>query len=137
MSTIGVISLGCCKNQVDTERMMGLLRAAGHTFVQRPEEAEVLIVNTCGFIEPAKQESINTILEMAEYKKHGRCKTLVATGCLTKRYMAELNDSGAMLRNAVRWETEDYAADGYPILDYAILRFELLDEDEPEELRND
>ncbi len=93
MSLIGVISLGCAKNQVDTERMLGYLAAAGHTFTNDPAEAEVLIVNTCGFIEPAKQESINTILEMAEYKKHGRCKTLVATGCLTKRYMAELKEA--------------------------------------------
>ena len=93
MSTIGVISLGCCKNQVDTERMMGLLRAAGHTFVQRPEEADVLIVNTCGFIEPAKQESINTILELAEQKQSGRCRLLVATGCLTERYRTELTEA--------------------------------------------
>lgn len=93
MSTIGVISLGCCKNQVDTERMMGLLRAAGHTFVQRPEEAEVLIVNTCGFIEPAKQESINTILELAAQKQSGRCRLLVATGCLTERYRSELTEA--------------------------------------------
>lgn len=93
MSTIGVISLGCCKNQVDTERMMGLLRAAGHTFVQCPEEADVLIVNTCGFIEPAKQESINTILELAEQKQSGRCRLLVATGCLTERYRTELTEA--------------------------------------------
>lgn len=93
MSTIGIISLGCAKNQVDTERMLGYLHAAGHEFVGDPSEAEVLIVNTCGFIEPAKQESINTILEMAQYKQHGRCHTLVATGCLTKRYMQELKDA--------------------------------------------
>ncbi len=70
--------------------MLAFLHAAGHTFVADPSDAEVLIVNTCGFIDPAKQESIDTILEMAEYKKNGRCKTLVATGCLTKRYMQEL-----------------------------------------------
>lgn len=93
MSTIGVISLGCAKNLVDTERMMGLLRGAGHVFVQSPADAEVLIVNTCGFIEPAKQESINTILELAGHKRSGRCKLLVATGCLTERYRAELAEA--------------------------------------------
>ena len=93
MSKIGVISLGCAKNQVDTEQMLGYLRAAGHSFTGDPAEAEVLIVNTCGFIEPAKQESINTILEMAQYKQRGRCKTLVATGCLTKRYAGALREA--------------------------------------------
>lgn len=93
MSKIGVISLGCAKNQVDTERMLGYLSKAGYEFVGDPSEAEVLIVNTCGFIEPAKQESINTILEMAQYKEHGHCHTLVATGCLTERYMAELREA--------------------------------------------
>ena len=62
---VGVISLGCAKNQVDTERMLGLLGRFGYEFTPDPNEAEVLIVNTCGFIEPAKQESIDTILEMA------------------------------------------------------------------------
>ena len=87
---IGTVSLGCAKNQVDTERMLGMLRKAGHTFVTDPAEAEVLIVNTCGFIEPAKQESINTILEMARYKMHGSCRKLVVTGCLSERYREEL-----------------------------------------------
>lgn len=93
MSRIGVISLGCAKNLVDTERMLGLLRAAGHTLVSTPAEADVLIVNTCGFIEPAKQESIDTILEMAAYKRTGRCRLLVATGCLTERYRKELAEA--------------------------------------------
>ena len=65
---VGVISLGCAKNQVDTERMLGLLGRFGYEFTPDPSEAEVLIVNTCGFIDPAKEESINTILEMAQYK---------------------------------------------------------------------
>lgn len=91
MSRIGVVSLGCAKNLVDTERMLGLLREAGHTFVSDPADADVLIVNTCGFIEPAKQESINTILELAAHKRTGRCRLLVATGCLTERYRAELS----------------------------------------------
>ena len=87
---VGVVSLGCAKNQVDTERMLGLLRRFGYDFTPDPVEAEVLIVNTCGFIDPAKEESINTILEMARYKETGRCKVLVATGCLTERYREEL-----------------------------------------------
>ena len=93
MSHIGVISLGCAKNQVDTEHMLAYLQAAGHDFVSDPSEADILIVNTCGFIEPAKQESINTILEMAQYKKTGRCSLLVATGCLTQRYLEELRSA--------------------------------------------
>ena len=93
MSTIGVISLGCAKNQVDTERMLGLLTEAGHTLTGDPAEADVLIVNTCGFIESAKQESINTILEMAQYKQGGKCQRLVVTGCLSERYHEELKDA--------------------------------------------
>ena len=87
---VGVVSLGCAKNQVDTERMLGLLRRFGYEFTPDPDRAEVLIVNTCGFIDPAKEESINTILEMAQYKEQGCCRVLVATGCLTERYRAEL-----------------------------------------------
>lgn len=90
---VGVISLGCAKNQVDTENMLGLLKACGYGFVSNPAEADILIVNTCGFILPAKEESINAILELAEYKKHGRCKTLVATGCLVERYKKELEEA--------------------------------------------
>lgn len=93
MSTIGVISLGCAKNQVDTERMLGLLTQAGHALTNNPAEADVLIVNTCGFIESAKQESIDAILEMAQYKQGGRCKRLVVTGCLSERYRAELKEA--------------------------------------------
>lgn len=63
---VGVISLGCAKNQVDTEHMLGILAAAGYTFVAEPEEADILIVNTCGFIVPAKEESIDAIFEMAQ-----------------------------------------------------------------------
>lgn len=91
--TVGVVSLGCAKNRVDTERMLGLLQDAGYAFTNNPAEADILIVNTCGFIEPAKQESIDTILELAEYKKSGRCRLLVATGCLTERYRAELTEA--------------------------------------------
>ena len=89
---VGVISLGCAKNQVDTERMLSLLSRFGYAFTPDPAEAEVLIVNTCGFIDPAKEESINAILEMAQYKERGRCRALVATGCLTERYRRELTE---------------------------------------------
>ena len=88
---IGMISLGCDKNRVDAEIMLGILADCGHNIVSSPDEADVLIVNTCGFIEPAKQEAIDTILEMAEYK-NGRCKLLIATGCLAERYNKELLD---------------------------------------------
>ena len=83
---IGVVSLGCVKNRVDTEQMLSLLVGAGHTFTPDPSEAEVIIVNTCGFIDPAKEESIQTILEMAGYKDKGRCRKLIVTGCLAQRY---------------------------------------------------
>lgn len=82
---IGMVSLGCPKNQTDTEAMLGILSQKGEIMVSDPEEAEVIIVNTCGFIESAKQESIDTILEMAEYKKHN-CRLLIVTGCLAERY---------------------------------------------------
>lgn len=93
MTTVGVVSLGCSKNQVDTELMLGILKKHGYTITADESEAEILIVNTCGFIDPAKQESIDTILAMAEHKKTGKCKLLVATGCLTQRYEKELLDA--------------------------------------------
>jgi len=93
MSTVGVISLGCAKNQVDTERMLGILTGAGYEITNLPGEADVLIVNTCGFIESAKQESINAILEMAQYKEGGKCTRLVVTGCLSERYRNELKEA--------------------------------------------
>ena len=89
---VGVISLGCAKNQVDTEIMLGYLKAAGYTFTAEPVNADILIVNTCGFITPAKEESIDAIFEMAQYKETGRCKLLVVTGCLSQRYPKELRE---------------------------------------------
>lgn len=86
---IGMVSLGCAKNQTDSETMMGLLAGDGHRLVTDPEVADIIIVNTCGFIESAKQESIDTILEMAEYKKR-RCRALIVTGCLAERYNSEV-----------------------------------------------
>ena len=90
MSKIGFISLGCPKNLVDSEVMLGLLQKAGHTVTTDKSEADVIIVNTCSFIESSKRESIETILEMAELKKSGRCKRLVVTGCLAERYPREI-----------------------------------------------
>ena len=86
---IGMVSLGCAKNQTDAETMLGILKKYGHNIVSEPENADVIVVNTCGFIESAKQESIDTILEMAQYK-NGRCKILIASGCLAERYNEEL-----------------------------------------------
>ena len=83
---IGMVSLGCPKNQTDAEIMLGILKESGHIIVNDPQDAEVIIVNTCGFIDPAKQESIDAVLEMAEYKKTGHCKLLIMTGCLSERY---------------------------------------------------
>jgi ribosomal protein S12 methylthiotransferase len=87
---IGFVSLGCPKNLVDSEVMMGLLAARGHELTPRAEEAEVLVVNTCSFIEPAQQESVNAILEMAEYKKTGPARRLVVAGCLVERYRNDI-----------------------------------------------
>lgn len=87
---IGMVSLGCAKNQTDAEIMLGILAEKGHKIVGNPQDAEVIIVNTCGFITPAKEESINTIFEMAEYKKSGNCRLLIATGCLSERYNTEM-----------------------------------------------
>jgi ribosomal protein S12 methylthiotransferase len=87
---IGFVSLGCPKNLVDSEVMIGLSQRAGHVITTDPARAEVLIVNTCSFIEPAKRESIAAILEMAALKKTGPCRRLIVTGCLSERYRAEL-----------------------------------------------
>lgn len=87
---IGVVSLGCAKNRVDTEQMLSLLSGAGHELVQAPQQAEGLIVNTCGFIQSAKEESIDAILDLARYKQKGHCRILCVTGCLAQRYGDEL-----------------------------------------------
>ena len=87
---IGFVSLGCSKNLVDTEMMIGLAKKSNLEIVNDEKEADIIVINTCGFIESAKQEAINTILEMAEYKNTGNCKFLIATGCLVQRYKEEL-----------------------------------------------
>jgi ribosomal protein S12 methylthiotransferase len=87
---VGFVSLGCPKNLVDTEVMMGQLAAHGHQLTSAPSEADVIVVNTCSFIDPAKQESVDTVLEMAEYKKTGRASKLIVAGCLVERYRDEI-----------------------------------------------
>ena len=87
---IGMVSLGCPKNLVDSEVMLGLAQQQGHELTGDAADAEVLIVNTCAFIDKAKQESIDTILEMAEHKRSGACRRLIVTGCMAERYRDEL-----------------------------------------------
>ena len=88
--TVGMVSLGCPKNLVDGEVMLGQLKARGYDLVTDPREADVIVVNTCAFIDRAKQESVDAILEMAALKEQGKVKRLVVTGCLAQRYDTEL-----------------------------------------------
>ena len=90
--TIHFVSLGCPKNRVDSEVMLGHTAEAGHQLVAEPGAADVIVVNTCGFIGEAKQESIDAILDMARHKQAGTCRRLVVTGCLSQRYGKELAD---------------------------------------------
>ena len=92
MKKVGMVSLGCPKNTVDSERVLGDLVSSGFKLTQDDKDAEVIIVNTCGFIESAKKESVDTILEMARHKTEGKCKQLIVTGCLAERYGQELLD---------------------------------------------
>src|SRR5215470_12053459 len=87
---IGFVSLGCPKNLVDSEVMMGLLQTNGAQITSRAEDADVIVVNTCSFIDTAKQESVDTILEMAQHKASGRARKLVVAGCLVERYRNEI-----------------------------------------------
>lgn len=87
---IGFVSLGCSKNLVDSEKMMGMLSNGNHEFVHDPSVAEAIIINTCGFINSAKEEAIETIFEMSNYKKTGKCKKLIVVGCLAQRYKEQL-----------------------------------------------
>src|SRR4051794_4177940 len=87
---VGFISLGCPKNLVDSEVMMGQLVAKGQKLTNHRAKADALGVNTCSFIDPAKKESVDTILEMAEYKKIGRAKKLIVAGCLVERYRGDI-----------------------------------------------
>src|SRR6476619_8235206 len=89
-TTVGFVNLGCSKNQVDSEVMLGMLAADGFALTHNPKKAEVVIINTCGFIEEAKQESIDTIIEHAKLKQSGACRVLIAAGCLAQRYQGDL-----------------------------------------------
>jgi len=88
----GIISLGCAKNLVDTEVMLGIMQERGVQITPNPAEADILIINTCAFIASAKEESITTILNFSEYKEEGSCKSLIVAGCLGQRYRQELLD---------------------------------------------
>src|SRR6202020_2655438 len=92
-ATVGFISLGCPKNLVDSEVMMGLLDRAGARLTSNPGDAEILVVNTCSFIDTAKQESVDTILEMARHKTSGSARKLIFAGCLVERYRDEIMKS--------------------------------------------
>jgi ribosomal protein S12 methylthiotransferase len=87
---VHLTTLGCPKNQVDSELMLGMLAEAGVPLAERPEDAECLVVNTCAFIDRARQESVDTILELAKLKETGRCRALIVTGCLTQRYGGDI-----------------------------------------------
>ena len=87
---IGFVSLGCPKNLVDSEVMMGLLSQGGAEITPRAEDADIIVVNTCSFIDTAKQESVDTILEMAQHKANGRAQKLIVAGCLVERYRNEI-----------------------------------------------
>ena len=87
---VGFVSLGCPKNLVDSEVMMGMLQSGGAQITSRAEDADVIVVNTCSFIDSAKQESVNTILEMAQHKISGKAQKLVVAGCLVERYRTEI-----------------------------------------------
>lgn len=89
-TSVYFVSLGCPKNLVDSQVMLGLLKSNRFTITEEPSEADTVIVNTCSFIDSAKQESINTILEMADYKESGRLKNLVVSGCMAQRYAKDL-----------------------------------------------
>src|ERR1700728_837575 len=90
---VGFVSLGCPKNLVDSEVMMGLLARAGAELTRRAEDADVIVVNTCSFIESAQQESVNTILEMAAHKNGGKAKKLVVAGCLVERFRDQIRQN--------------------------------------------
>ena len=87
---VGMVSLGCSKNQVDGEMLLATVQQAGYTLCNSEEEADAVIVNTCGFIESAKKESIDEILQLARRKEAGKLKAIVVTGCLAERYQTEI-----------------------------------------------
>lgn len=90
---VGLVTLGCTKNQVDSEMILGAFKSQGFNIVNQVEDADIIVVNTCGFIQSAKEEAIDTILEMADYKEIRKCKALIVTGCLAKRYKSQIIES--------------------------------------------
>jgi len=117
MPKVGMVSLGCPKNLVDSEVMLGILARQGYELTPHADQADILIVNTCSFIAPAKQESIDTILEMAEYKKTGAARKLVVAGCLVERYRQEILQEIPEVdfvigTNELEWVLEACADDG-------------------------
>src|SRR5260370_13183545 len=90
MTKVGFVSLGCPKNLVDSEVMIGILAREGYELTPHADEAEILVVNTCSFIEPAQKESVDAILEMAEHKKFGAAKKLIVAGCLVERFREQI-----------------------------------------------
>ena len=124
-NTVGIVSLGCAKNRVDAELMMYKLNEAGFKLVQDAAMADAAIINTCGFIESAKQESINEILELAQLKKEGKIKAIIVTGCLAERYksavMEELSEADAVIgigKNADIADVVRRALDGEKVEDF-------------------
>ena len=87
---VGLISLGCAKNLIDSETMIGILAEGGYEITPDENEADIIIVNTCAFISDAKEESITTILKMAEYKETAKCRVLIVAGCLAQRYSEDI-----------------------------------------------
>lgn len=106
-ANVHLISLGCPKNTVDSERMLGLLEGNDYITTEQPEDADIVIVNTCGFIEPAKEESIETILAASRLKENGRCKGVIVTGCLSTRYETELKQDLAGEADAILTLSEE------------------------------
>ena len=131
MYKISMVSLGCPKNQVDAEMMLATLKAAGFEIGAPEAEADAIIINTCGFIEDAKKEAIENILEAAEYKKTGKCKALIVTGCLAERYKNDVTeeipevdvcvgigadgDIAKIVTDALTCSTENVFADKYDL----------------------
>ncbi|MEA2487767.1 MAG: ribosomal protein methylthiotransferase, partial [Actinomycetota bacterium] len=93
MSRVAIVSLGCPKNSIDSEGLGGLIGAGGHTVIEDVDSAEVIVVNTCGFIDPARRETIEEVLDLAQLKTSGGLQGLVLTGCLVARSASELEDS--------------------------------------------
>ena len=87
---VALVTLGCSKNQVDSEMIIGYFKKNGYKIINDLSEADIIIVNTCGFIQSAKEEAISTILEMADYKQNAKCKALIVMGCLAKRYKKDI-----------------------------------------------